>query len=63
MNRGCIALNEITCDSCGNAVEPGEKYLLKDDENKVSRLCMDCCLKKHLATYKLEKGDKVLTFL
>ncbi len=63
MNRGCIALNELNCDSCGDTVEAGEKYLLVDEKQKISRLCVDCCVKKKLAAYKTEKGEKILTFL
>jgi ribosomal protein L24E len=63
MNRGCIALTELNCDSCGQTVEPGQKYLLLEDEGKITRFCVDCSIKKHLASYKVEKGEKVLTFL
>ena len=63
MNRGCIALDELACDNCGETVEPGEKYLLIDNEGKISRFCINCCVKKKLASYKVEKGEKVLTFL
>jgi len=46
-----------------------ERYLAIDEENGVEveegttmRYCVECCLKKGYAHYKMEKGEKVLSF-
>jgi len=68
MNRGCICVGEIKCDSCQELIEQGEMYLLMEEEDegkgdgKKSRFCAECCAAKGYAAYKEEKGEKVLTF-
>ena len=63
MNRGCVAVGQIECDGCQRLIEHGERYLLiEEKEGEKSRLCVDCCLAKGYADYKLEKGEQVLTF-
>ena len=76
MRRGCIAVQEVHCDECGRSIKHPERYLVMDAEDvpakerkkgegkkKVLRYCVDCSLKRGYATYRLEKGEKVLTFL
>ncbi|MFH0846867.1 MAG: hypothetical protein V1894_02270 [Chloroflexota bacterium] len=71
MRRGCISIGEIKCDSCGRMVVSAERYLATDVDKKgkevasggkTVRYCIDCSLKKGLAGYREEKGEKVLTF-
>ena len=67
MNRGCVSVGEIKCDSCKKPIEQGQRYLLmegdeEEDEGKKSRFCMDYCLAKEYAAYIEEKGEQVLTF-
>ncbi|MBM3119925.1 MAG: hypothetical protein FJ006_10365 [Chloroflexi bacterium] len=64
MNRGCIAVGEIKCDSCSHLIEHGERYLLiEEKEDEKSRFCVDCCLSKGYAAYVEEKkGELMLTF-
>jgi hypothetical protein len=33
-----------------------------DEEGKVSRICVNCCLSKGYARYTEDKGQQVLTF-
>lgn len=71
MRRGCIAVQEVHCDECGRSIKHPERYLLMDEEGgkpaeeerKLLRYCVDCSLKKNYATYRTEKGEKILTFL
>ena len=70
MRRGCISLGNVKCDVCGRAVAYPDRYLAVDEEGgvesdtgKTVRHCVDCALKKGYAQYKVEKGEKVLTFL
>ena len=62
MYRGCISLGEIQCDDCHRIIPYLERYLvLEETEDKVLHFCIDCCLKKGYAHYKIEKGKQVLT--
>ena len=63
MRRGCISLGEAQCDGCHRTMPYSERYLIIEEaEGTVSRLCIDCCLEKGYAHYKMEKGEQVLTF-
>ncbi len=69
MRRGCISLGEVSCDDCHRVIPYPERYLAIDEEDgvevekgKTSRYCVDCCLKKGYAHYKVEKGETILTF-
>ncbi len=69
MRRGCISLGEVKCDECQQTIPPPERYLLinekngaVDEEGETKRYCVECCLEKGYAHYKMEKGEKVLTF-
>ena len=69
MRRGCISLGEVQCDDCHRIIPHSERYLAIDEEDgvevekgKTSRYCLNCCLKKGYAHYKIEKGEKILTF-
>ena len=63
MRRGCISLGQISCDDCHRGIPYPERYLAIDEADGTAlRLCVDCALKKGYAQYKMEKGEKVLTF-
>ena len=63
MRCGCIAVSKVQCDICHRFLEYGERYLLVNDEGEQSqRLCLDCCLSRGDASYKSEKGEKIITF-
>ena len=68
MNRGCVSVGEIKCDSCHSLIEPGQRYLLMEEEKegggdgKKSRFCVECCLAKSYAAHVKEKGEEILTF-
>jgi len=69
MHRGCISLGEVQCDGCHRIIPYPEHYLsiseeagAKGEEGKIVRYCVDCCLKKGYARYKIEKGESILTF-
>ncbi len=69
MRRGCISLGEVQCDDCHRIIPHSERYLAIDEEDgvevekgKTSRYCLNCCLKKGYAHYKIEKGEQILTF-
>jgi nitrate reductase beta subunit len=63
MRRGCIAVGEVHCDGCRRSLEYGERYLVIDDEEgQGRRFCVDCCLSRGYASYRMEKGEKVITF-
>lgn len=63
MRRGCIAIGEVKCDGCQRFIEHGQQYLLVEEEQgKELRLCSDCCSVRGYASYKTEKGKRVLTF-
>lgn len=63
MHRGCLSLGNIKCDDCHRLIPHSERYLIVEEENGTSlRLCVDCSLKKGLAHYEEEKGERVLTF-
>ena len=70
MRRGCIAIGEIRCDGCGRIMRHPERYLaineeggIEVEEGKTSRYCVECSLSRGYARYKVEKGEKILTFL
>ncbi|MFC1860435.1 hypothetical protein ACFLYC_02545 [Chloroflexota bacterium] len=64
MQQGCISLGEVKCDGCHRLIPHAKRYLIiEEKEGVISRLCIDCCLKKGYARYKEEKkGEEVLTF-
>ncbi len=69
MRRGCISLGNVQCDDCHRIIPYLERYLAVDEKDSVeveegetSRYCVDCCLKKGYARYRLEKGEQILTF-
>ena len=63
MRRGCISLGDIQCDDCHRIIQYPERYLVAEEtEGTVLRLCVDCCLNRGYAHYKVEKGERVLTF-
>jgi len=69
MRRGCISLGEVQCDGCQRSIPYPERYLaieekdgVEDEEGETARYCVDCCLKKGYASYKIEKGETILTF-
>ena len=62
MYRGCISLGGIQCDECHRIIPYLERYLaIEETGDKALRFCIDCCLKKGYAHYKIEKGKQVLT--
>ena len=69
MRRGCVSLGETQCDDCHCAIPYPDRYLVIDEEDSVEvgkgktlRYCVDCCLKNGYAHYKIEKGQRILTF-
>ena len=64
MRQGCISLGEVRCDDCHCTIPHAERYLvIEETEGVISRLCVDCCLKKGYAGYKeARKREKILTF-
>jgi len=62
MRRGCISLGDVRCDECHRIIPHAECYLVIEEEGEELRLCVDCSLKKGYAHYKVEKGEKILTF-
>ena len=69
MRRGCVSLGEVQCDECHNTIPATERYLaidekdgVADEEGETRRYCVDCSLKKNYAHYKVEKGERILTF-
>ena len=69
MRRGCISLGEVSCDECQHTIPYPDRYLaveekngIEDEEGELHRYCIECCLKKGHAHYKMEKGEKILTF-
>ena len=69
MRRGCISLGEVQCNDCHRIIPYPERYLAIDEEDDVEvekggtlRYCVDCCLKRGYAHYKIEKGERILTF-
>ena len=69
MRRGCVSLGEVQCDECHNTIPAPERYLainekdgVADEEGEIRRYCVDCSLKKGFAHYKIEKGERILTF-
>ena len=63
MHCGCVSLGDVKCDDCHRLIPYTERYLVVEEEDGVTlRLCVDCCLKRGYAHYKVEKGEEVLTF-
>ena len=63
MRSGCISLGDIQCDGCHRTIPHSERYLVVEEtEGVILRLCVDCCLNRGYARYKVEKGEPVLTF-
>ena len=69
MRRGCVSLGEIKCDECQQTIPYPDRYLaleekdgVEDENGEVRRYCVECCLKKGYASYKEEKGERILTF-
>ena len=69
MRRGCVSLGEVQCDECHRNIPAPERYLVidekdgvADEEGETRRYCVDCSLKKGYAHYKVEKGERILTF-
>ena len=69
MRRGCISSGEIQCDECQKTIPYPARYLVmdekdgsEDEEGETRRYCIECSIKKSYAHYKVEKGEKVLTF-
>ena len=63
MRCGCVSLGDVKCDDCHCLIPYTERYLVVEEEDGVTlRLCVDCCLKRGYAHYKVEKGEEVLTF-
>jgi len=64
MRRGCIAVGKVQCDGCGRLLEYGDRYLVMDNDEETKQcFCVDCCLSRGYASYKIEKGEKTITFL
>jgi len=64
MRRGCIAIGEFHCDGCDNIIKHPERYLaINEEEGKLSRYCLKCCLEKGYTHYKTEGGKQQLTIL
>ena len=69
MRRGCISLGEIKCNECQRIIPYPERYLAveekdgaEDEEGETAHYCVECSLQKGYAHYKMEKGERVLTF-
>ena len=71
MRRGCISLGEVRCDDCHRIIPHLERYLCVEDDSveeeegqgQTARYCLDCCMKKGYAHYRVEKGNQIITFL
>lgn len=69
MQRGCMSLGEVKCTECDRTIPYAERYLSIDEQDntemvrgRTPRYCVDCCLKKGYAHYRVEKGEQILTF-
>ena len=69
MRRGCISLGEIQCDECHRTIQHSERYLALEEEDgvevekgEIAHYCVECALQKGYASYKEEKGERMLTF-
>ena len=69
MRRGCISLGEARCDGCQRIIPYPERYLVIEEKDGVEaeggetvRYCVDCCFERGYARYKIEKGERILTF-
>ena len=64
MRRGCVSIGQVKCDECQRMIPYPERYLAIDEAGgNVLCLCSDCALKKGYAHHKVEKGERILTFL
>lgn len=63
MRCGCVSLGDAKCDDCHRIIPYAERYVVVEETDGITlRLCVDCCLKRGYAHYKVEKGEQVLTF-
>ena len=69
MRRGCICLGDIQCDGCHHTIPYSERYLAISEEEdtgtsvgETKHYCIECALQKGYASYKEEKGERILTF-
>ena len=69
MRRGCISLGNVQCDDCHRPIPYLDHYLVIDEQDGIEaetgemlRYCVDCCLKKDYASYRMEKGERIFTF-
>ena len=69
MRRGSISLGEVQCDQCHRVIPYPERYLAIDEKDSVEagdgttfRYCIKCSLEKGYAHYRVEKGERILTF-
>ena len=69
MRQGCMSLGEIQCNECHRTIPHSERYLSVSEQDNTEmvrggtlRYCVDCCLKKGYAYYRVEKGEQILTF-
>ena len=69
MHRGCISLGDVRCDDCHRTIPHSERYLNINEKDSAEvekgqtvRYCVDCCLKRNYARYRIEKGEQILTF-
>ncbi|MFC1962838.1 hypothetical protein ACFLWB_02440 [Chloroflexota bacterium] len=63
MHYGCIAIGDLTCDSCQQTIKHAERYLIREGkEVSKERLCINCCLGKGYAHHQKDRGEEVLTF-
>ncbi len=69
MRLGCIVIGELRCDGCGRLIKHPERYLaicdeegVESEQGKTLRYCVDCCLSRGYAHYRMERGEQILTF-
>jgi hypothetical protein len=72
MRRGCIAQGLIYCSKCGGEINPANRYLVIDEDEKGNEVeekgishiyCVECALEKGYAHYRESKGERILSFL
>jgi len=60
---GCVSLGDVQCDDCHRIIQCPERYLVVEETEGIALcLCVDCCLNRGCVHYKVEKGERVLTF-
>lgn len=62
MRRGCISLGNVKCDNCQRTIPHSGPYLMLEEKDGSKCFCEKCSLDKGYGQYKVEKGEKVLTF-